>query len=66
MGRHALKALDARMVVFAPKYGGIDNIKFFSDLTEELAIWPHDLPLNLKKFPNLKLVVNTGMDFKPG
>jgi fatty-acyl-CoA synthase len=62
----ALNSLEARMVIFPPKYENRNNIDVFNALDEEIATWPMQVALNLKKHPYIKQVVNTGDQYYQG
>jgi len=58
----ALKSLQARIVVFDPKYEGRNNFQVFNAVDDELSTWPLGIPLNLRKHRFLKELINTGME----
>lgn len=62
----ALKSLQARMVIVPARFEDRNNIDVLNALDEEIPTWPMDIALNLKKYPNLKHVVNTGEQFYRG
>jgi len=53
------------MIIVPPKYNRRNNIQMLDSLDEEFAIWPEGIPLQLKRYPVLKNVVNTGEQYYP-
>jgi acyl-CoA synthetase (AMP-forming)/AMP-acid ligase II len=60
----ALKTLSPRHVIFPPEFNGVDSFAKFHELIDELEEWPQHVPLNLRQFPELKLLVNTGFELR--
>ena len=64
--RKALQETRARAVFLGEEYEGRNNYELIEEVVPYLSEWPFGVPLKVKQFPNLKMIVQTSQEYRSG